>query len=169
MLFMVFLLCEREPGTAPWLSLRFGGLLDSHLKRPLPAAHDGFWRAVLLEPVHVHLTRADHKVNVDRAVVAAGCSELIVGHPFPALQAESVRPAQRDMTGRVFVKEHILKEQPGARDGRTARHQRHFSQPTRTFVALDQSAQDGFVPFGHYVGYVPLFAFLSSLMCDAKT
>src|SRR5690242_10361566 len=48
------------------------------VESPFPAAHDGLACPVFLDPIDIHLWRADHEVNVGNARVATGFVEFLV-------------------------------------------------------------------------------------------
>src|SRR5512140_2816440 len=112
-----------------------------YLKCPFPGPHDRLKAAILADAVDVHFTRADHEVDMDETLVASAGCEFLVGHFSSALDRGAVGIPQGDMTGRVFVKERIVKKNATLADGGAVRHQRYLPQATGIFIGLEKPAQ----------------------------
>jgi len=95
-----------------------------------------------MNAVNVGLVRADHPVDMDKALVATLRRDLF-GHQFAAIdKAFRVALTERDVAGGVLVEQGIEEQQAAFRDGRGVGHQRHFAQAARTFVGIEQLVQD---------------------------
>ena len=89
---------------------------------------------------------ADHEVDVDGAAIAAGALEIGVAHVVAALQRELVGIAERDVARSVLVEQRVVVEQPGLRNRRAVRDQRHFAETARALVGVEQPLEGVGIP-----------------------
>ena len=100
--------------------------------------HDGFACAILFDAINIHLRGADHEIHMIEADVAARGDKLLVGQLFAADEGEAVGASDGDMAGGVFVEERVVEYMSAFGNRRTRRDERHFAEPRRTFVGVNQ-------------------------------
>src|SRR5712671_84829 len=88
------------------------------LSGPLALAEYGHTPAVGMNTIDVNFIRADHPVDVDKALVAALRCNLL-GRQLGAVdEAFRIALAERDMTGGILVEQCVEEQQTAFRDRR---------------------------------------------------
>src|SRR5215207_7935261 len=135
---------------------------ELQVERPLPGTHEGLARTVFLDAVDVHLRRANHKIHVVDAGVAARRVELFIGQLFAARQREAIGAPNGDMTGCILVKKRVVEEMSPPGDGGAGGDEGNFAQVGGAFIRIDQLLQDRLVLFRAHLDNFPL------LKCDRE-
>ena len=108
---------------------------------PGPSSATTYTASVGVNAVDVCLSRTDHPVDMNEALVAALRRDLLRGQLVTTDEAFRVALAERDMGSSVLVEQGVEEQQSAFGDRRGMRHQRHFAETRRAFVGVEHLLQ----------------------------
>ena len=84
-----------------------------HSNHPVSVPEDRYDCSVLLNTVNICALCPDHKIDMLHGVVGTARRKLFLAHGLAALDILGIRPAQRQVAGRVLIVQGIEEENTG--------------------------------------------------------
>ena len=89
------------------------------VKRPFTLPHNRFGTAICLDPVNVHFSGADHKIDMSQAEVATSGLEFVITQAFAVSERKPVGASKGQVAGGVFINQRIVEQVSASGDRRT--------------------------------------------------